>query len=340
MGKKEIFYILITAFLFSTMEVALKIAGNDLDPFQVNFIRFAVGGLFLLPFALRDIKKRQVKLNKTDIIYLFALGIICICISMLAFQLALLYANANLVAIIICSNPIFTMIFAHFLANDRFTKKKALVLLLSLIGLTIVANPFNLGEGNSLIGILLSLLAAASFGLYSALGKRRIEKIGDIPQTSLSFIFGSLVMMVVMLIMDKPIVSGIEWGNIPLIIYLGVFVTGIGYYFYFEAIHACGPSNASIVFFLKPIFAPIVAFIILQEPITNNIIIGLVFILAGSYINIRKPKKQLAQNTPNYMEEAPAGPESRDNILKDNSSNNNEDASAKNNDESKEDSNI
>ena len=96
MGKKEILYILITAFLFSTMEVALKIAGNDLDPFQVNFIRFAVGGLFLLPFALRDMKKRQVKLNKIDIIYLFALGIICICISMLAFQLALLYANANL----------------------------------------------------------------------------------------------------------------------------------------------------------------------------------------------------------------------------------------------------
>ena len=302
MGKKEILYILITAFLFSTMEVALKIAGNDLDPFQVNFIRFAVGGLFLLPFALRDMKKRQVKLNKTDIIYLFALGIICICISMLAFQLALLYANANLVAIIICSNPIFTMIFAHFLANDRFNRKKALVLLLSVIGLVIVANPFNLGEGNSLLGILLSLLAALSFGLYSALGKRRIEKIGDIPQTSLSFIFGSLVMMAVMLIMDKPIISGIEWGDIPLIIYLGVFVTGIGYYCYFEAIHACGPSNASIVFFLKPIFAPIIAFIILKEPITINIVIGLVFILAGSYINIRKPKKRLDENDPSYEE--------------------------------------
>lgn len=194
------------------------------------------------------------------------------------------------------------MIFAHFLANDKFTKKKALVLLLSAIGLVIVANPFNLGEGNSLLGILLSLLAAVSFGLYSALGKRRIEKIGDVPQTSLSFIFGSLVMMVIMLIMDKPIVSGIEWGDVPLIIYLGVFVTGIGYYFYFEAIHACGPSNASIVFFLKPIFAPIIAFIILKEPITINIIIGLVFILTGSYINIRKPKKVLDENDPNYEE--------------------------------------
>ena len=210
---------------------------------------------------------------------------------MLAFQLALLYANANLVAIIICSNPVFTMIFAHFLVNDRFNKKKALVLFLSLIGLVIVANPFNLGEGNSLTGIILVLVAAVSFGLYSAMGKLRIAKIGDVTQTSLSFIFGSAVMVVIMLIMGKPIVSGIHWGNVPMIIYIGVFVTGIGYYCYFEAIHACGPSNASIVFFLKPIFAPIVAFVILHEPITVNIIIGLVFILAGSYINIRKSKK-------------------------------------------------
>lgn len=35
MGKKEILYILITAFLFSTMEVALKIAGNDLESFKL-----------------------------------------------------------------------------------------------------------------------------------------------------------------------------------------------------------------------------------------------------------------------------------------------------------------
>ena len=52
MGKKEILYITITAILFSTMEVALKIAGNELDAFQVTFIRFAIGGLFLLPFAI------------------------------------------------------------------------------------------------------------------------------------------------------------------------------------------------------------------------------------------------------------------------------------------------
>ena len=56
MGKKEVLYIILTALLFSTMEVALKVAGNDLDPFQLTFIRFFMGGLFLLPFALKEMK--------------------------------------------------------------------------------------------------------------------------------------------------------------------------------------------------------------------------------------------------------------------------------------------
>lgn len=290
MGKKEIIYIIITALLFSTMEVALKIAGSGLDSFQLTFIRFLLGGLFLLPFAFREMKQRSVRLGKGDILYLLALGIICICISMLFFQLAIMRANANLIAILISSNPIFTMIFAHFIVDDKFTRKKAIVLVVSMIGVAIVANPFHLGEGNTIIGILLGIIASVTFGLYSAMGKLRIEKIGDIAQTSLSFLLGSAVMLVIMLLMHKPVIAGIGTDNLILILYLGIAVTGIGYYLYFEAIHMCGPSNASIVFFLKPVFAPVVALIFLQEAITWNIVVGILFILAGSYINMKKPK--------------------------------------------------
>lgn len=293
MGKKEVLYIILTALLFSTMEVALKVAGNDLDPFQLTFIRFFMGGLFLLPFALKEMKQRRVRLHKSDVTYLFVLGMICICISMLFFQLAIMQANANLIAILISSNPVFTMIFAHFIVEDRFTRRKALVLVISLAGVAIVANPFHLGQGNTLMGILFGVIASVTFGLYSAMGKLRIEKIGDVAQTSLSFLFGSFVMLFIMLFMGKPILSGIQPGHLPLILYLGIVVTGIGYYFYFEAIHMCGPSRASIVFFLKPVFAPVVALVFLREAITWNIILGIVFLLAGSILNMTKPRHKL-----------------------------------------------
>ena len=55
--KKLVLFILLSATLFSTMEVVLKIAGNQLDAFQLTLIRFFIGGMFLLPFALMEIKK-------------------------------------------------------------------------------------------------------------------------------------------------------------------------------------------------------------------------------------------------------------------------------------------
>ncbi len=50
--KKAYIFVILTAFLFGTMEVACKLAGSELDPFQLTFLRFAIGGLILLPFAV------------------------------------------------------------------------------------------------------------------------------------------------------------------------------------------------------------------------------------------------------------------------------------------------
>jgi drug/metabolite transporter (DMT)-like permease len=284
-------YVLITAFLFGTMEVVLKQAGANFNAIQLTFIRFMIGGLILLPFAIYDLKKRRYKLTKGDWLYLLLLGVVCICISMALFQVGVMQVNANLAAIIISMNPVFTMIFAHFLVNEKFTRRKALVLALSIIGLIIVANPTKvLNEGSSISGILIILIAAIAFGLYSALGKKRIAKIGGLPQNSFSFILGSLVLLVILLVTGMPVIEGINSDNILLIIYLGIFVTGLGYYSYLRAIELAGPSIASIAFFFKPVFATITAYIVLKEAITINIVFGVLFLLSGSIINMTAKK--------------------------------------------------
>lgn len=292
MTKKDIFCVTLTALLFATMEVTLKIAGGDLDAFQLTFIRFAIGGIILLPFALKDLKKRSVKLTGSDWVYMLFLGIICIPVSMLLFQIAILNANANLVAVIICSNPIFVMIYSHFLLKDRFTQLKLLVLSVSVLGLLFAANPFNMAEGNTAFGIICAFLAAASFALYTTVGKLRIEKIGDMSMTCLTFILGCAAMLIPMILMGKPIIAGIDSGNILIVLYIGIAVTGIGYFSYFTAIHSCGPANASIVFFLKPMFAPLFALMMLGESITWNIVVGIALLLTGSFINIKNARKK------------------------------------------------
>ena len=269
------------------MEVAAKYTGGAFNSIQLTFLRFLIGGIMLLPFAISDLKKRGHSLTAGDLGYLLFLGVISISISMTLLQVSMIGINANLAAIIICTNPLFTMIFAHFVADDPFTKRKAVVLLLMLIGLVIVANPAEvLSGGIDPLYLGCAVVAAVTFGLYTAYGKRRIASIGGMAQNAFSFLFGCAVLLPVMLIADIPIFGGISAQTLPVLLYLGIFVTGLGYYFYMKAIELGGPSVASIAFFLKPVIAPILAFIVLGEPITANLIVGVLFILAGSYVNM------------------------------------------------------
>ena len=285
-SNKSVLFIIITAVCFGTMEIALKFGAEDFTALQMTFLRFFIGGLFLLPFALHDIRKRKIRITKGDMLYLAALGLIGVCLSMTCFQLGVMNSNANTAAVIISANPVFTMIFAYFIIHEAFTKRKALVLLVSIAGLIFVANPANMAEGNTAKGLIFSAVSAVTFSLYTTLGKLRVECLGGMVQNSFSFLIASAAELVFLLVRGEPVVEGISTATLPVVLYAGIIVTGIGYFSYMKAIEQAGPSNASIAFFIKPVIAVLLAAVILKEQITWNIILGVVLILAGSVINL------------------------------------------------------
>lgn len=290
MNKAYIFVVL-TAFLFGTMEVACKAAGSQLDPFQLTFIRFAIGGLILLPFAIAELKKNDIRLNGKDILTLAGVGILCIPLSMLFFQLGVMNCNASTSSVLICINPFFTMVFAHIFTEEKLNKHKFLVLGIGFIGLIFMIKPWNIQEGNTVIGIIYMLLAALFFGAYTVAGKVSIKKMGIMAQTSISFILGSLILLIIIVAAGKPVIAGVA-DNLPLVLYVGIFVTGLGYFCYFKAIKLADAATGSLAFFLKPAIAPVIAVIVLKETILWNTYIGIGFILVASYMNIKYQRKQ------------------------------------------------
>ncbi len=74
--KKVALYIFLAAFFFGTMEISLKLAGSKLDQMQLTFLRFMVGGLLLLPFAVSEIKRKEIRINLKDYLYMLLLGIV------------------------------------------------------------------------------------------------------------------------------------------------------------------------------------------------------------------------------------------------------------------------
>ena len=288
MKLKTFLCVLTASLLMSTMEVCLKFSNVNLDVFQMTFARFMMGGLVLLPFAFAQMKRNNISLTGSDMLYLLGLGFLCICVSMIFFQLGVMGARASTTAIIFCTNPVFTMIFASLLVSERFTKFKLLAIFLSAIGLVFIVNPFGDMSGNTYLGMFYTFFSAAVFGLYSALGKRRIGKLGGMTQTALSFIFGSLMLLVIMLIAGMTPLPKLTAGEIPMLLYIGIGITGVGYLAYFKAIEYSDASTGSVVFFMKPVFAPIVAFLLAGENIPLAMMIGIVFMLCGSYIILAK----------------------------------------------------
>lgn len=288
--KKIVFTIILSATLFSTMEVALKIAGSNFDAFQLTFLRFLIGGLFLLPFALKRIRRKNIQIQGKDYLYLLLLGTVCIPISMIFFQLGVENANAATAAVIFCINPMFTMLFAHFITEEKLNRNKIWALLVGLAGILFMITPWNMAEGNTLIGTIYSTLAALLFGLYSALGRRTIHRLGGLPQTSISFLLGSLVMVPILLLLDKPLFAGITAENAGMVLYVGIMITGLGYLSYFMTMERADAATASIVFFIKPGLAPVIAVLVLREVLAFNSFLGILLVFVGSYINLREQR--------------------------------------------------
>ena len=65
--KKGYLCIALSTVLFSTMEIVLKSIAGVFNPIQLTFTRFLVGGLVLLPVALRELKKREMSVARRDL---------------------------------------------------------------------------------------------------------------------------------------------------------------------------------------------------------------------------------------------------------------------------------
>ncbi len=288
--KKVYFFIILAAFLFGTMEVALKIAASDMDPLQLTFLRFFIGGIVLIPAAAREMKSKKTIIKVQDLVRLLILGTLCVPVSMVLFQLGVDGSNASTAAVIFSVNPLFTMILAHFFAGESMNRNKGIAFFLGLAGIIAMMRPWDVQAGNSMSGMFFSVLAAAFFGIYTVMGKNSVVRLGAMVQTCISFIMGSLALLIIMVIMGRPVIDGIS-DDLLLLLYVSVFITGLGYLAYFIAIRYSDATTGSVTFFIKPMIAPIIAALVLGDIILSSTYAGIGLILMASLININENRK-------------------------------------------------
>lgn len=300
--KRGYLYIILTTIIFSTMEIALKLVSGIFNPIQLTFTRFFIGGLFLIPFALSALHKKHSSIPTSDLCYFAILGLLGTVVSMGLYQLAVQNTKASVVAVLFSSNPVFVTILAFFLLKEAIHKNNILALILEVIGTVIIINPLNIKL--SVLGITLTIASTLTFALYGVSGKKKCAKYGGVVVTCFSFLFGSLEMLVLVglshitpiadwftsnglaIFSNIPLFTGYSLNTLPLIAYICIINTGVGFACYFKSMEETSAQTASLIFFFKPILAPVLALILLHEAISFNMLIGILFILLGSLSSI------------------------------------------------------
>lgn len=291
-------FIVLCAVIFSTMEVMLKTVHGVFAPMQITCLRFLVGGVLLIPFAMRSIRKKNAVLTRKDLGFFACAGFLCVVIAMSLYQMSVTYTRASIVAVIFSCNPIFVTVLAHFLLHEEIHKNHIIALILELTAALIIIDPIHASLDPT--GALLAILSAAMFSFYSVFGKKRTPRFGGIAVTCLSFLFGATELVALLLFgrtaagaslygamglkifIDVPLFENIPLSALPALLYICCINSAAGFVCHMMAMEKTSAQEASLIFFLKPIIAPIFAFLFLKEEIPLNMIVGIVCFLAGS----------------------------------------------------------
>jgi drug/metabolite transporter (DMT)-like permease len=305
-GWRGFAYIACATILFSSMEVALKSISGRFNALQLNFLRFALGGAFLLPFALGSLRKRRARLALGDLGFFASSGLVCVVGSMTMFQLAIQYCPASIVALLFSCNPVFLIPLAAIFLGERIRGRSIASLALSLAGMAAIMSAYassRSGGQSRALGLALTVGSAFAFAVYGAMCKPRSRRLGGLATTALSFLAGSAELLAIILatkipsiaramgaaglgaFADVPILAGLEPSVLPIFAYISLCVTGLGYAAYFMAIEESSAATASIVFYLKPAIAPLFALAFLGERIGAATVGGIVLIAAGSTLS-------------------------------------------------------
>jgi drug/metabolite transporter (DMT)-like permease len=276
-----------TGFFWGGTFVAGRIVARDVGPYSASFLRFALASVMLLALVYR-MEHRLPKPRAADILPLVLMGMTGVFAYNVCFFKGLQIIHAGRAALIVANNPVFIALFSAMLFKERLTVFRVAGIMLSVTGAMVVISKGNVIEalgGGVGPGELWILGCVASWVLYSLIGKTTVAHISPLVSVCYSSIAGTLMLAVPAF--SEGLAGQIgtfglsEWGGL---IYLSLFGTVLALTWYIEGIKRIGPTKASIFINFVPVSAVFLSFLILQEPLTSSLLVGLVLVSSGVYL--------------------------------------------------------
>jgi drug/metabolite transporter (DMT)-like permease len=287
MSRRNLILFLLAGFLWGIPYLFIKIAVDPQDGFSpaiVVFGRVFIGALVLIPIAIYNKSLFDV-LKYWRYIAVYAL------FEMIGPWILIGTAeqkiSSGLAGLLVSSVPIFSTLIASWYGDKSVWQPKRLFgIAIGFLGVFLLVGIESITGSSDPLSIFMVLAASLGYAYAVIYITRKVPDGYGVAVNGVAMVMTSIFYSPALFFLwpDHSVSSEAVYSLIA----LGVFSTGIAFAVFFTVMAEIGPTRASLVTYMNTAFAVVLGIIILNEPLTVGIMVGLPLVLIGSYLASRK----------------------------------------------------
>ena len=266
----------------------------------IVFYRALLGGAFIVVMMKLSGIDIDIKSMRDNLIVLIFTGFFMALNWVLQFEA---FKVSSVAIGTVCYNmmPIFLLIIASFMFNEKIKLKSGLCILIATIGVILVSNVVNVGiKSNEVLGCVYGILGAIFYALIVTFN-RKLSQIRTHDKVIFQFAFSALIMAIYVGLIEKKsffIDSNLPRNEIVVgvvcMLLLSFLHTGFCYVHYFNAVSRLKAETVAILTYIDPVVALFLSYFVLRENMTALQFLGAVLILGSTLFNeLSKTSKEI-----------------------------------------------
>ena len=278
------FMLITAAFFWGTAFVAQRVSTGAIGPFAFNGIRFLIGAIAILPLVWRAFSKGQntAPAGSCRIPVIGAatiLGFILFSGAALQ-QVGLFYTTAGKAGFITALYIVFVPLFGLLLGN-ALRISHVIGCVLAFAGLYLLAfhgagEAINQGDALVLLGVIFWTLHILAVGYF-------VRYYSGLTLAFGQFIGCSIFNLLAMPFAGETLTFSMISGAMVPILYCGLFSSGVGFTLQIIGQEKVPPTEASLLCSFEMIFSAIAGYILINELMSFNEVMGAVLMTVGIF---------------------------------------------------------
>jgi drug/metabolite transporter (DMT)-like permease len=284
MTKKHWFVFSLVGLLWGIPYLLIREAVKEVSPDIVVFARVVIGSAVIAPLLInRGVYLKALK--SWPHILFYAIGEMVI--PWILISDAERRLNSGLAGLLVATVPLWSTIIQSFLGDKSvWHKTRLLGMILGFIGIFLTVGVDSFKGQLNLWAVAEVIIGSISYAIASTYITVKASHVNVMAINQIALTMTAIIYLP-FAILSWP-THHIHSKTIIYLIILGLIPTALAFVLYFDLIRHMGQARGSMVTYLNTAWAVTLGIILLHEPLTAGIIVGLPLILFGSYLASKK----------------------------------------------------